>query len=143
MYIIGNGPGFSEIQKKIADEGLANDIILLGYKKNPYIWMRKSILFVHSAKAEGFGMVIVEAMALGKAVVATDCPVGPGEILSRGQYGRLVPVADAAALAKAIDEMVEDQVLRAESQSLAAQRAKDYSVDKILPDFYKIIDKSF
>lgn len=140
LYIVGNGPGFLEIKEKVKAEGLEKDVFLLGAKKNPYIWMRKSILFVHSARAEGFGLVIVEAMALGKAVVATDCPVGPGEILCRGQYGKLVPVANADELAKTIQEVVDDPVLRAESQSLAAQRAKDYSVDKLLPDFYRIIE---
>ncbi|NUN06105.1 MAG: glycosyltransferase [Bdellovibrio sp.] len=140
LYLIGNGPGFADIQAKVKAEGLENDIILLGAKKNPYIWMRKSILFVHSAKAEGFGLVIVEAMALGKAVISTDCPVGPGEILCRGRFGKLVPVANADAMAYMIQEMVDNPVLRAESQSLAAQRAKDYSVDRLLPDFYKIID---
>ncbi|MGZ3782017.1 MAG: glycosyltransferase, partial [Pseudobdellovibrionaceae bacterium] len=119
LYIIGDGPARFEIQEKIKTLGLQEHVILLGAKENPYIWMKKSILFVHSALIEGFGLVLVEAMILGKAVVATDCPVGPREILSNGQYGKLVKVADAEAVANAVKDMVDDEKIRKEFQALS------------------------
>ncbi|MGZ3769123.1 MAG: glycosyltransferase [Bdellovibrio sp.] len=140
LYVIGDGPGRTEIQQKINNLGLQNDIILLGSKQNPYIWMKNSVLFVHSATIEGFGLVIVEAMVLGKAVVVTDCPVGPKEILNNGEFGKLVPVGDAEAMALAIKTMANDEALRSQFQILSLKRASDFSVDDLLPDFYKILD---
>ncbi|MGZ3769126.1 MAG: glycosyltransferase [Bdellovibrio sp.] len=139
LYIIGDGPGRSEIQEKINKLGLQNDIVLLGAKQNPYIWMKNSVLFVHSALVEGFGLVIVEAMVLGKSVVVTDCPVGPREILNNGQFGKLVPVGDAQAMAAAIKTMIENEDLRVKYQALSLERASDFTVDELLPDFYKIL----
>jgi glycosyltransferase involved in cell wall biosynthesis len=61
-------------------------------------------MFVMSSAWEGFGNVIVEAMAFGLPIVSTNCNYGPGEILEQGRYGRLVNVADSQALADAIME---------------------------------------
>lgn len=140
LYVIGDGPARNEIQEKINARGLQEKVILLGAKENPYVWMKKSILFVHSALIEGFGLVIVEAMILGKAVVVTDCPVGPREILCNGYYGKLVPVGDAEAIAAAVKNMVEDEKLRKEFQALSLVRAGDFSVQRLLPDFYQILE---
>ncbi|WP_374079891.1 glycosyltransferase [Bdellovibrio bacteriovorus] len=140
LYIIGEGPGRSEIEQKIREEGLQDDVILLGAKKNPYIWMKNSLLFVHSARVEGFGLVIVEAMILGKAVVVTDSPGGPHEILDGGKFGKLVPVGDSQAMAEAIKELVDNSELRVRAQNLSLERAQDFSVSKLLPDFYKILE---
>lgn len=139
LYFIGDGPGKAEIQEKISQLGLQEDVLLLGSKKNPYVWMKRSILFVHSAQIEGFGLVIVEAMILGKAVVVTDCPVGPREILNNGKYGKLVPVSDPEAMAAAIKNLVDDEPLRKQFEALSLQRAGDFSVENLLPDFYEIL----
>ncbi|WP_264082486.1 glycosyltransferase [Nostoc sp. CENA543] len=75
---------------------------MLGFQKNPYAYMAKASVFALSSAWEGFGNVLVEAMALGTPVVSTDCPSGPAEILNHGKYGLLVPVGDDAAMAEAI-----------------------------------------
>src|SRR6185437_13412618 len=82
--------------------GIAPYVHFLGYAPNPLAYMRHAAVFVLSSLAEGFGNVIVEALACGTPVVSTDCPHGPREILSGGRYGTLVRVGDADALVHAI-----------------------------------------
>jgi glycosyltransferase involved in cell wall biosynthesis len=85
-----------------AELGVLDDVQLLGYQRNPVPYMARAAMFVLSSRYEGFPNVLLESMACGTAVVSTDCPAGPREILDGGTYGPLVPVADDAALAAAI-----------------------------------------
>ncbi|QLY27029.1 glycosyltransferase [Bdellovibrio sp. KM01] len=140
LFIIGDGTEKGNVEEFIKKNDMANDVILLGRRKNPYIWMKHSILFVHSANVEGFGLVIVEAMALGKAVVVTDSPVGPREILSNGDYGVLVPPKNPVAMAEGIRKLIKDPGLMNEYQEKSLQRAGQYSTDSVMPELYKMID---
>ena len=80
-----------------------------GVTRSPSLQMRSATGFVLSSRWEGFGLVLVEALAAGAAVIATDCDFGPAEILDGGRYGALVPVQDEAALAKAIIDLAKDR----------------------------------
>jgi glycosyltransferase involved in cell wall biosynthesis len=106
--------------------GVGDDLDLLGFVHNPYAFMARAGLFALSSAYEGFGNVLVEAMACGCPVVATDCPCGPAEILGQGRYGPLVTVGDDAALAQAMM-----RVLRASPDpDELRQRAAEFSVER-------------
>jgi glycosyltransferase involved in cell wall biosynthesis len=93
---------------KVAGElGVADDLSLPGWTTNLFAYMARAAGFVLSSRSEGFGNVLAEAMACGCPVVSTDCPGGPREILDGGRFGRLVPVADDLALARAIRDTLE------------------------------------
>ena len=92
----------------IKDEDLQEYIKLLGVKKNPYPWIKNSKLLVHSSRYEGFGLVLVEALILGKVVISSNCKVGPREILNNGEYGSLVEVGDYNAMAQEILELLQE-----------------------------------
>jgi glycosyltransferase involved in cell wall biosynthesis len=79
-----------------------------GFVVNPYAYLSRTQLFVLSSAWEGLPTVLVEALALGVPVVATDCPSGPREILDDGRYGALVPVGDAETLAEAMERTLDD-----------------------------------
>ena len=86
---------------------MAADVELHGPEANPYRYMARAAAFVLSSRWEGFGHVLVEAMACGCPVVSTDCPSGPSEILAGGRWGPLVRVGDAVGLAAAIGRTLD------------------------------------
>ena len=90
-----------------AELGMRDDFELLGYQRNPFRYMARAAVFALSSRFEGFGNVLLEALACGTPVVSTDCPSGPAEILDGGAYGALVPVGDDAAMAAAIEAALD------------------------------------
>ncbi len=78
-----------------------------GFVDNPYAFMARAAVFVLSSTYEGLPGVLIEALACGCPVVSTDCPSGPREILDQGRFGPLVPVGDDAALAAAIEDVLD------------------------------------
>lgn len=120
---------------------MQKDIVLLGQKENPYIWMKNAELLVHSSKFEGFGMVLIEAMALGRAVVSTDCPVGPREILEEGKAGALSNLEDAEGLSGEIINLLEDEKVRNDIRERGLKRSADFEADIILREYEVFIDR--
>lgn len=86
---------------------LENAIDFVGYQENPLAWIAKADVFALSSRFEGLPNVVIEALACGRSVVATDAPGGTAEILEGGRYGHLVAVGDAQALARALLDAVE------------------------------------
>lgn len=141
LYIIGDGPDRKDIENLIEELDLKKKVILLGIKKNPYIWMKNAEIFVHSSKSEGFGMVIVEAMICGVPVISTDCPVGPREILQDGKNGFLVPVGDSKKMSKAILKVLTDINLKNSYIENAKKRVEDFSIEKTVKDVEKLFNE--
>lgn len=102
LMIVGVGELMESTRSLVRAEGLENRIVMPGQVEDPIPYYKSADLFVLSSDYEGFGNVIVEAMACGVPVVSTDCPGGPAEILQGGLFGDLVPVRDEAALARAM-----------------------------------------
>jgi exopolysaccharide biosynthesis WecB/TagA/CpsF family protein len=102
LVILGDGPLRGAMHHLAAELGVASRVHFAGYVADPYPWMRVARAVILTSRYEGFANVIVEALACGTPVIATDCPHGPSEILARGQFGVLVPVGDARALACAM-----------------------------------------
>jgi glycosyltransferase involved in cell wall biosynthesis len=108
LVIIGEGPQRGELEKRAASSPCSGDISLPGQRINPFAFMSRAAVFVMSSSWEGFGNVLVEAMAAGAPVVSTDCPHGPREILADGRYGPLIPVEGAGEMAAAIRDLLEN-----------------------------------
>ena len=92
------------MERQIRDLGLEGAVALPGFQANPFGWMAAAAVYVLSSRFEGFPNSLIQAMACGARVVSTDCPTGPREILDHGKWGQLVPVGDACALSKAMDQ---------------------------------------
>ena len=108
LWIVGEGPERPRIERQIQDLGLTSQVWLAGHRPDPRPFLARADLLVSSSLYEGFGNVLVEAMACGTPVLATDCPHGPGELVEPGVSGRLVPVADPSALAEAMAQLLDD-----------------------------------
>ena len=102
LAILGDGELRSSLRGLADRLGIRREALFPGFARNPFAWMARAGVFALSSKWEGFGNVLVEALACGCPVVSTDCPSGPAEILDGGTWGRLVPVGDPPALAEAI-----------------------------------------
>ena len=102
LAILGEGDERPALEALIRDLGLQDEVWLPGHLRNPYAYMARSAVFALSSRYEGLPTVLIEALALGAAVVSTDCPHGPAEILARARSGTLVPVGDVGALAEGI-----------------------------------------
>jgi len=133
LMILGEGEERPNLEALVRELGLEEDVALPGFVENPYKYMKRAAVFVLSSRWEGFGNVLVEAMALGTPVVATDCPSGPAEILEGGKWGRLVPVGNHEALAEATL-----QVLRGEKVGASA-RALMFSVERMLEEYANVL----
>jgi glycosyltransferase involved in cell wall biosynthesis len=124
LIIFGEGVERPGLERLIEETGHGKDIDLPGFCSNPFAAMARADLQVLSSRWEGFPNVLVEGMSCGTAVVATDCPSGPREILDGGKYGPLVAMGDDAAMAEAMEHMLAQP----DAGAICAERAKTFSV---------------
>jgi len=138
LVILGEGPEKLKLKKMVADLGLAENVAFLGFQNNPYKYIKKSSVFVLSSIQEGFGNAIVEAMALGLPVVATNCHSGPTEIIEGGINGFLVPPQNEKALAEAILKVLNNKPLAEKLSANGKKRAEDFSIEKSAQEYEKL-----
>jgi glycosyltransferase involved in cell wall biosynthesis len=127
LILLGEGKKRKELEALITHLGLTQEVWMPGIVDNPYAFMARASVLALSSILEGLPTVILEALACGCPVVSTDCPSGPAEILKNGQYGRLVPIGDAAALADAI----LTTLTHPPNKSLLQERALEFDIRKI------------
>jgi glycosyltransferase involved in cell wall biosynthesis len=139
LWILGEGPLRQELENLAAQLGIMGHIRFLGFRRPSTAWMQLADLFVLSSSWEGFANVIVEAMGVGVPVVSTDCPHGPGEIIGPDRFGVLVPVGDAAALAQAVDRLLQDEGERVRLAELGRSRALDFEPRALAPKFLNVL----
>jgi len=112
LHIYGDGPLRNEVEGAISRKGLGNRIVLQGRTNEPWKVMAGADAFVMASRYEGFPNALLEAMGLGLPCIAFDCPSGPREMSSDGQYAVLVPLNDQTALSVAMNEVMSDKTFR-------------------------------
>ena len=142
LYIIGEGDGRVKIEKMIEEKKLVEDVILLGEKKNPYIWIKHSKLFIHSSRYEGLPTVLLEALMMDKFIVSSNCPTGPTEILTKPKVGELFNVGDANQLAEKVLKILYDKDYQKELLKNIQLKKKEFELSEITEKFHKIIEES-
>jgi glycosyltransferase involved in cell wall biosynthesis len=107
LVLLGDGADRDKIEQLIKELNLQERVILPGFDKNPYPWMKHAELFVFSSDYEGFGLVLAESLIVGTPVVSTNCESGPSEILTGSLADFLVPVGDVRQLSKKIEDALK------------------------------------
>jgi glycosyltransferase involved in cell wall biosynthesis len=135
LALVGDGDERQRLERFAHENGVADRIVFAGYQPDPFSWLMRARVAVIPSRYEGFGNAIVEALACGTPVVATDCPYGPREILADGEYGTLVPVGDAPALASAI----RDALGRPADRTRLRVRGLAYTSERAAASFLDIV----
>lgn len=135
LLILGDGELKSSLEELVNNSEFRNSVVFLGFQSNPFAFFSRADCFVLSSDYEGFGRVIVEAMICGCPVIATDCPVGPREILEDGASGYLVPTHDEQVLASAMVEMMNNPELREILTQKGYQRSLLFDQSRISKDY--------
>jgi glycosyltransferase involved in cell wall biosynthesis len=141
LWILGDGPDKPALQALAQSLSLDGRIRFLGFQKEPAVYMGAADVFVLSSLWEGFANVVVEAMSTGTAVVATDCPHGPGEIITHEKNGILVPPADAAGLAEGLRRMLRDDALRRRLAEAGEERSHDFLPGAIARQYAEVFTR--
>ena len=138
LSIIGSGEKYNELNDYIEKNNLKDKVFLLGYRENPYKYVKNSDLFVCSSISEGFSLVTGEAMAAGVPVISVNCP-GPNEVLEFGKYGMLVN-NDEDSLYDGIKELIDNKQLYDKYKGAAINRGQMFSVKNFIRDVYEILN---
>lgn len=132
LIILGEGKLKAELSFYTEELGISDRVAFLGFQKNPFKFIARAKVLVLSSMWEGFGNVLVEAMACSTPVISTICPSGPDEIITDGVNGLLVPVNDDDALAHAMIRLMNDEPFRKQLAEAGRVRAEDFNVQKIV-----------
>ncbi|MGB9773627.1 MAG: glycosyltransferase [Bacteroidota bacterium] len=169
LVIIGDGELRNYLQRLAIGTGLKENVIFLGYRANPYKYMRRAVLLAFPSLWEGFPYSVIEAMACGLPVVAADCDSGPREILAPdsdsefrtssiefAEYGILVPPCDGTLyssaqpltreerlFAEAVLRILEDPSLRKMYTEKGLQRVKDFELGRTMDSYAATIFENF
>lgn len=141
LALVGDGPLRSRVESRVRELGLGDRVWMAGSRDDVHELMRGFDLFVLPSLAEGISNTILEAMACGLPVVATDVGGNP-ELVEAGRTGLLVPPADPAAMAQAMETYALDADLRRRAGVLARDRAERvFSLDAMVAGYLGVYDR--
>ena len=141
LFILGEGEQESALRAQIARLGLDDAVVLCGFQHNPWKFIARADVFALSSHYEGFGNVLVEAMACGVPVVATGSD-GTREIVSADSDGVLVDRHEPAALARALGRVLGDDVLRQRMSRQARQTALKFALPTVAAAYARVFEEA-
>lgn len=139
LIILGKGQLLNELKNLTKQLNIEDKVDFVGFQKNPFSFISKADVFVLSSRWEGFGNVLIEAMACGVPVISTDCPSGPNEIIENGKNGILVKVDDVYGLAEAILSILENKNFSDALSKNALKSVEKFDVFNILRKYEGLI----
>ena len=167
LMILGQGIEEEYLKALISDLSLENNVIMLGYQSNPYCYLKKADIFAFPSLYEGFGNILLEAMACGLPIISSDCIAGPRELLEPGtsyddctkdrmvkaKYGILLPVCDGKKymakdkltkeeniLADTIIMLLSEKEKRIYYSEKSKERILDFTKQNIYKKWFDVLD---
>jgi glycosyltransferase involved in cell wall biosynthesis len=137
LAFVGDGPERARLVERARQLRVEDGLFFAGMVADVAPWWRWADLFVLSSRWEGFPNVLLEALAHGVPIVATDCPTGPREVLDDGRAGVLVPVGDAAALSRGMEEAF----LHPPAEEVLRARTRHYAFAAILERWWGLVER--
>ncbi|OUM93292.1 MAG: glycosyltransferase family 4 protein [Caldibacillus debilis] len=140
IKIFGKGRDKSFLEELIHETETYNNIFILPPTPNIEEEFARSSIFALSSRYEGFGMVLVEAMAVGLPIVSFDCPEGPGEIITNNEDGFLVEEGNIEEFANKLDILMSNQELRIKMGNAALKNVERFSIEVIGKLWLQLLD---
>ena len=141
LLILGDGDDRGRLEKITKDLGIEDKVFLPGRVKNTQDYLKNSKIFVLSSRHEGFPNALIEAMSLGMPVISTDCPFGPSEIIHDGVDGMLVPKENVTELARAMENLMDNEALRIRIGGKAGETSGRFTLDVIMDQWETLISQ--
>jgi glycosyltransferase involved in cell wall biosynthesis len=138
LVIAGDGPLRGELTVQANRLGIAHRVHFTGFLSNPYPLLKNARLFILSSVHEGMPTVLIEALALGTPVLASDCETGPRELLDNGRLGQLVNVNDAPALAEGMLQSLFLQGRVAVNEGMISDAIRQYTSQDAAQAYYQV-----
>lgn len=155
LILVGDGSEKERLKSLTEELGIEDKVVFVGFDQNPYRWIANADIFAYPSNLESLPTVLLEALALKKPVISTDCVSGPREILCGGEkksfdnfgielakYGMLTRTNDETSMANAIKVLYEEPNLRDALASVGKKRAQEfdiYSVAKLYEQNIKTV----
>ena len=137
LLILGEGPQRNKLQKLINNAQIKDKVELLGHIQNPHPYYYYSFGYLLSSVSEGMPSSVIEALGSACQIISTDCPSGPSEILSGGEYGKIVAIKDYETMAKSISESLNNTI----PKSKLLERAFDFTSENGVKEYVSMISK--
>lgn len=138
IYIIGEGPDRKELEIYIKENKLINSIYLLGFKSNPYKYMKKMDLFICSSRNEAFSTVLSEAIILGKPILTTECS-GTKELLGNSEFGIICNNSENSLYYELKNIIINSHKIQYYSEK-ALERSKIFDLDRTIKEWEEVIN---
>lgn len=141
VVIYGEGPYRSQLEEEIVKHNLLNRVLLPGDSMHVAEDISDALIYVLPSDTEGLPNALMEAMALGLPVIATDCPCGgPRKLIKDGYNGLLTPVNDVDSMSSALKRLLESEELRNKLGNEARGILKTNSLDKIVEQWKYVLE---
>ena len=140
LIIIGKGSEEFKLKKFVIENDLGEKIKFLGYKKNPFKYLKQADILILTSIFEGSPNVLLEAITLKKFVISSDCPTGPREILDDGKGGILFKIGDYKMLSKKIIFYIKNKRQLNKKKIYAFKRLNRFDYKNRLKEYYKTIN---
>jgi glycosyltransferase involved in cell wall biosynthesis len=140
LVIIGDGPLMEVLNKQIIDLNLNDKVFLLGFKSNPYPYIKNSRFLVNTSNYESFCIVILEALSLGKMVIASDCKSGPREMIVHDYNGFLFKTNDQTKLIHLLNSVAADDSIIDNKSSKAIESVSKFKLEHLVKEYIDLLE---